>query len=66
MEKKGNSTVELVADSLNDKRAFSVEHAERLLAMRDSGWRLPNDSAFEYSKENGIVRKSNKSNTKSA
>lgn len=26
---------------------FDVETAERILRMRDSGWRLPKDSEFE-------------------
>lgn len=27
---------------------FEVSHAERTLAIRDSGWALPEDSGFEY------------------
>lgn len=64
MEKKGISVIELEAPSLdNERRLFSVEHAERLLGITNSGWQVPEGSTFNYTKENGITRKSDKGTT---
>jgi len=64
MEKKAISVVELEAPSLgNERRTFSIEHAERLFGIPNSGWQLPADSKFIYSKENGFTGKSNKGTT---
>lgn len=41
---------------------FEVDHAERILAMRNSGWHLPEDS--EYSYENGIISRRHKEESK--
>lgn len=67
MEKKAISVVELEAPSLgNERRSFSIEHAERLLGIPNSGWLVPADSKFEYTAQNGITRKSNKGTTAEA
>ena len=39
-------------------REFDIEHAERILAIRDSGWRLPEDSQFVY--DNGTINRRDK------
>lgn len=59
-------SVTLIAPSLNEARAFSIPHAERLLRARASGWQLPKDSNFEYSKQNGLRLRTNKRNTSEA
>lgn len=42
-------------------REFEVTHAERLLMMQNNGgWQLPENSKFEFSKENGLRYKRNK------
>ena len=43
-----------VADS-DLKRTFTFEHAEALLRLQNNGgWRLPADSNFKFSHENGV------------
>lgn len=40
------------------KRDFELEHAERLLNYpNNGGWKLPADSTFDFSPENGITAK---------
>lgn len=55
------TVVELVVPSYNIRRAFSIEHAERLLSLgkNNGGWVLPEDSEFVYTLKDGIKRKSN-------
>ena len=38
-------------------REFAIDHAERILAMRNSGWVLPKDSQFELI--NGTISRRN-------
>ena len=43
-----------MCDALGE-REFDIEQANRLLAMRkNGGWRLPEDSKFEYKEGYGI------------
>lgn len=45
-------------------KEFEISHAEKLLGMKDSGgWKLPKDSLYRLEK-NGLIRKSNKGDTK--
>ena len=46
--------VTLSADGVT--REFEFSHAERILKMPNSGWRLPDESQFEFV-ENAIRRK---------
>lgn len=47
--------------SLQTSREFEISHAERLLTMpNNGGWRLPENSNFEFSKDYGIRFKRNK------
>lgn len=40
---------------------LTVEHAEKLLAMENNGgWQLPENSTYEFDKDNGIKLKSDK------
>ena len=42
-------------------RDFEFEQANRLLAMKpNGGWRLPEDSEYQFSVENGLERRGNK------
>lgn len=51
----------LECTTLKTTREFEVTHAERLLRMRNNGgWQLPENSKFEFDKENGLGYKSNK------
>ena len=43
-------------------REFDIDHAERILAMKNSGWRLPDNSEYEYS--NGTINRRNKKKSK--
>lgn len=52
--------VVLECQPLNTKEEFEISHAERLLRIKNNGgWRLPEDSPFEFL-ENGIRFKQNK------
>lgn len=50
--------VTLEVEDLQWKREFDIEHAERLLNYpNNGGWKLPADSTFDFSPENGITAK---------
>jgi hypothetical protein len=57
--------VVLECEKLGLTKEFDVDHAERLLLMRNNGgWHLPTDSNFEFDKENGIrYRRDNQKNS---
>ena len=40
------------------KQEFDIDHAERILRMRHSGWVLPKDSDYEY--KDGIISRRDK------
>ena len=42
-------------------REFDIDHAERILRMKNSGWQLPKDSEYEY-KDGTINRRNQKKN----
>lgn len=51
--------VKLECDALGE-RDFEFEQANRLLAMKpNGGWRLPDDSEYQFSVENGLERRGN-------
>lgn len=55
----------LTCPALNTDREFEITHAERLLRMpNNGGWRLPDDSQFEFDKENGLKYRRNKETNK--
>lgn len=39
------------------RQQFDIDHAERILAIPNSGWELPKDSEFEY--VNGTISRRN-------
>lgn len=41
------------------EQQFDIDHAERILAMKNSGWVLPTNSDFEY-KDGTITRRDKK------
>lgn len=55
------TTVVLSADGIT--REFEFSHAERLLRMPNSGWRLPESSKFEFVGNGLIVRRYKKGNS---
>lgn len=61
MQQDKTTKVLLECKALNATREFDVSHAERLLRMqKNGGWQLPENSKFEFSKENGLRYKRNK------
>lgn len=56
--------VRLETDKVSQE--FEVSHAERILDMGpavNGGWRVPEDSDYEYTEEYGLRLKSNKENS---
>lgn len=51
--------VTLATVSEGTKAEFDIEHAERILKMRRSGWMLPKDSEYEF-KDGTINRRDTK------
>lgn len=51
--------VKLLCLANGEVTEFAVDHAERILAMKDSGWALPEDSEFKQ-EEDGIITRRNK------
>lgn len=51
--------VTLATVSEGTKAEFDIEHAERILKMRKSGWMLPKDSEYEF-KDGTINRRDTK------
>ena len=43
-------------------REFDLDHAERILAMRKSGWEIPKNSEYKY--ENGSISRRDKKKDK--
>lgn len=61
MPQAKTTRVLLECEALRTIREFEVSHAERLLRMpKNGGWRLPENSKFEFSKEDGLRYKRNK------
>lgn len=55
--------VTLATVSEGATREFDIDHAERILKMRKSGWRFPKDSDFELTSD-GIISRRNKTKGK--
>ena len=51
--------VSLVCIATGTTTDFEVSHAERILAIRDSGWALPEDGDYEL-REDGTLGRRNK------
>ena len=52
-----STSVTLVALPAGIQQSFSIDHAERLLRMPNSGWELPKDSDYEYDCVTGLRKK---------
>lgn len=52
-------TTVLVVSEAGATQVLEFEHAERLLRMPRSGWKLPEDSPYEF-KDNALYRRGNK------
>ena len=51
--------VSLVRQADGKATEFAVDHAERILRMKDSGWELPADSEYELTTD-GTINPRNK------
>jgi len=51
------TSVTLVALPAGIQQSFSIDHAERLLRMPNSGWELPANSDYEYDRVTGLHKK---------
>ncbi len=61
MQQGKQTIVTLENETLKTTLDFEVSHAERLLKMpNNGGWQLPENSKFEFDKENGRRDKRNK------
>ena len=52
--------VSLVCIATGTTTDFEVSHAERILAMRDSGWMLPENGDYELKEDGSIIRRDKK------
>ena len=55
------TTVTLYNDSLQVTEEFEISHAERLLRLPNTGgWKLPNNSPYQFSLQYGFINRGNK------
>jgi hypothetical protein len=52
--------ISLVCNATGMEESFEVGHAERILAIRDSGWALPEGSDYELGEDGSISRRDKK------
>ena len=52
--------VSLVCIATGTATDFEVSHAERILAMRDIGWMLPENGDYELREDGSIIRRDKK------
>lgn len=66
IERKPGSLVTLVTAS-GMRQEFGIEHAERILrAPANGGWKLPDDSPYQFDYYDGITKRTNKGNNSAA
>ena len=59
------TNVTLICEEHNLKQDFEISHSENLLRMKfNGGWKLPENSNFEFDLTNGIRIKQNTRNNK--
>lgn len=56
--------VKLIRQYDGEQFEFEVDHAERILNIKDSGWELPEDSQYEF--KDGIISTRDKGKGKQA
>lgn len=61
--KAKETKVRLYADSLNLTKAFEFSHAEKLLRLRNTEWRIADNEKFEW-KDDAIRPKKNRGGDK--
>lgn len=54
---------EVELESELGRRSFAIDHAERILNLRNCAWKLPEDSEFEL-KEDGTLSRRDKNKGK--
>ena len=52
--------VSLVCIATGTTTDFEVSHAERILAIRDSGWMIPEDGDYQLNEDGTISRRDTK------
>ena len=52
--------VGLLNEGTGKVEQFAVDHAERILKMRDPGWVLPEDSDYQLNEDGTISRRDKK------
>lgn len=50
----------LLCEATGEVTEFAVDHAERILRMRNSGWVLPEDSDYELNEDGTLSRRDKK------
>lgn len=48
--------VGLLNEATGEVTEFAVDHAERILKIRNSGWRLPDDSEYQLNEDGTLSR----------
>lgn len=65
IERKPGSIVTLETAN-GTKQDFEINHAERILRHPDSGWKLPEDSPYQFDYYDGITKRTNQGNSAKA
>lgn len=65
IERKPGSVVTLETAN-GTKQDFEINHAERILRHPDSGWKLPEDSPYQFDYYDGITKRTNKGDSAKA
>ena len=65
IERKPGSIVTLETAN-GTKQDFEINHAERILRHPDSGWKLPEDSPYQFDYYDGITKRTNKGDSAEA
>lgn len=60
--KPGSMVVLETADGT--RQEFELNHAERILRHPDGGWKLPDDSPYQFEFYDGITKRTNQGNSK--
>lgn len=65
LARKPGSTVGLVT-ATGASQEFELNHAERILRHPGSGWKLPEDSPYQFDYYDGITKGTNKGDNKAS
>lgn len=65
IERKAASYVTLETADGDTRKEFEVEHAERVLRRpKGGGWKLPDDSPYQFDYYDGITKRTNQGDSK--